>query len=359
MTGNTRLNNIQALRAIAAVMVMLLHTAGVANNLGFNSWAQPFQYIGFAGVDIFFVISGLVMTLTTYKHLGEKIYTLRFIQRRATRIYSNYWVILLIKFTCIYLGWMTLNSNVEIFDSITLLTQDQSHLVIAIAWTLVFELFFYVIFSFAIFLPKNYFIHFISIWAAIILFANIFFIEHSNQMPFAHYFYLSPLHLEFISGCFIGLLVIKGVVILPRLIFILGIILMIVVAYVTREAPLVGIRDFFMRAVCYGGSASLMLYGATTMEKTGAFTFPGWASRFGDASYTIYLVHGIFLQSALTLIYRPFLDGSENALLQQGYILFIVMLVLAYSRVHYRYIEKPLLNWCNAKFQLPKKQQSQ
>lgn len=332
-------------------MVMLLHASGVANSVGYNSWAQAFQYIGFAGVDIFFVISGLVMTLTMYRHLGKKSNAFRFIQRRATRIYSNYWVILLIKLTCVYLGWMTLNRNVDILDSFTLLTQDQTHLAIAIAWTLVFELFFYLIFTLAIIFPQKYFIHFISTWAAIILIANIFFIEHNNQMPFAHYFYLSALHLEFIAGCFIGLMVIRKVVFFPRLIFILGALMMIVVAFMTRDAPLVGIRDFFMRALCYGGSASLMLYGATTMEKVGSFTFPGWLCRFGDASYTIYLVHGIFLQSALTLIYQPFLDGTENVLLQQGYLLMIVLLVLAYSRVHYRYIEKPLLNWCNAKFQ--------
>jgi len=351
MTGNSSLHNIQALRAIAAVMVMLLHAAGRANSLDYNSWAQPFLYFGFAGVDIFFVISGLVMTLSMYNHLGDRSYALRFLQRRATRIYSNYWVILLLKFMCIYLGWNALRGDVEIFNSVTLLTRNQTSLAITVAWTLVFELFFYLIFTFTIFFPKKLFIYILSVWAAIILISNLTFIEHSNQMPFVHYFYLSPLHLEFIAGCFIGLLVIRKFAVFPRMIFLLGTTLMIVVAYTTRAEPLVEIKDFFMRAVCYGGSAALILYGATSMELNKSFLFPEWINRFGDASYTIYLVHGIFLQAAAVLIYRPFLSGTENFLLQQGFLVFIVMLVLAYSLVHYRFIEKPLLNWCNAKFQ--------
>ena len=144
----TKIQNIQALRAIAAIMVVLLHIALRAESIGYDSWALPFQYIGFAGVDIFFVISGLVMTITTYRHLGDRKYAIHFIQKRATRIYSNYWIILIIKLLFIWAGLNNgLREGISILGSITLFPGDQSNLIIAVAWTLMLELFFYFIFS--------------------------------------------------------------------------------------------------------------------------------------------------------------------------------------------------------------------
>jgi exopolysaccharide production protein ExoZ len=347
----TKIQNIQALRAIAAIMVVLLHIALRAESIGYDSWALPFQYIGFAGVDIFFVISGLVMTITTYRHLGDKKYAIHFIQKRATRIYSNYWIILIIKLLFIWAGLNNgLREGISIVGSITLFPGDQSNLIIAVAWTLMLELFFYFIFSLAILFPKKYFSLFLSLWAAIILSPILFIFERTNSMPFLLNFYFSPFFLEFIAGCFIGILINKRLIIFPSLFLLTGSVLFILTAIITKDTPLVSHADTLKRVVFYGGSASLILYGAVALEVSEKFVFPKWMALFGNASYTIYLIHGVILQAIFFAIFVPYFSDTSNVYLQHSFTIFTLCVVLGYSLFHYRAIERPLIGWCNERF---------
>ena len=56
------LTNVQALRALAAFLVVFVHLQAVADRLGLGPGAFAF---GNAGVDVFFVISGMIMVRTT------------------------------------------------------------------------------------------------------------------------------------------------------------------------------------------------------------------------------------------------------------------------------------------------------
>ena len=56
--------NIQALRALAAINVVFVHSVDIAHKYGFESLlAREFRLWGASGVDIFFVISGFIMVL--------------------------------------------------------------------------------------------------------------------------------------------------------------------------------------------------------------------------------------------------------------------------------------------------------
>ena len=60
-TSSRQVVSIQYLRVIAAMMVMIFHSAGQLKRLGYNGdWPEWTA----RGVDIFFVISGFVMWLT-------------------------------------------------------------------------------------------------------------------------------------------------------------------------------------------------------------------------------------------------------------------------------------------------------
>lgn len=77
------LNNLQALRTIAALMVVLLHVGSI-EHLGIK---QPLLF-GHAGVDLFFVISGFVMVYTISKRpVGAGAFFLN----RVIRIVPLYW----------------------------------------------------------------------------------------------------------------------------------------------------------------------------------------------------------------------------------------------------------------------------
>lgn len=76
--------NIQMLRALAAFMVFCFHAAPQYQAMG-GGWKgfERLSGIGFAGVDIFFVISGFVAALTTLNRDRTASNAGEFLRRRV------------------------------------------------------------------------------------------------------------------------------------------------------------------------------------------------------------------------------------------------------------------------------------
>src|ERR1700737_3097284 len=84
--------NIQALRAVAALIVVVFHLSYIESKY-FPSHFVPaiLGNCGMAGVDLFFVISGFVMMTVSSGHFGRSGAASDFLLRRAVRIYPVYW----------------------------------------------------------------------------------------------------------------------------------------------------------------------------------------------------------------------------------------------------------------------------
>ena len=83
---------LQALRAAAALMVVLDHCiylwlVGVRHRPDADFWMN-----GAAGVDIFFVISGFVITVSLPGLEKSAMPAVEFLRRRITRIVPLYWI---------------------------------------------------------------------------------------------------------------------------------------------------------------------------------------------------------------------------------------------------------------------------
>ena len=88
--------DIDGLRAIAVSLVVICHAF------------PSYLYSGFIGVDIFFVISGYLITLILFKDIHENKYSIKnFYKRRINRIFPALIVVL---FFTILLSWYTLFS---------------------------------------------------------------------------------------------------------------------------------------------------------------------------------------------------------------------------------------------------------
>ncbi|RZJ25990.1 MAG: acyltransferase [Haliea sp.] len=87
--------NIQLLRAWAAVLVALHHAHGhyVAMG-GSNRVLLALMHYGYIGVDIFFIVSGFVMMHVVRGRTASPANVADFLGRRLLRIYSWYWVCL-------------------------------------------------------------------------------------------------------------------------------------------------------------------------------------------------------------------------------------------------------------------------
>ncbi|EDQ3196935.1 acyltransferase, partial [Salmonella enterica subsp. enterica serovar Anatum] len=96
----TKLHSLQALRGIAALLVVLFHYRGFLNDGAKGNptiWDKVFSP-GIIGVDIFFIISGFIMVYTTWSYMRGKASLVRFLLNRVIRIIPLYYLCLVIAF---------------------------------------------------------------------------------------------------------------------------------------------------------------------------------------------------------------------------------------------------------------------
>lgn len=145
------LDNIQALRAFAALNVVFFHIIGTS--ISYNQGVDFFVFLtgwGSNGVDIFFVISGFIMVYTQDKKSRT---ALSFLYNRIVRIAPIYWL-LTIFLVGIYFFlpsvFRELKPSLSHFlSSLTFTSQalDYGSPMLYVGWTLEYEMFFYVLFS--------------------------------------------------------------------------------------------------------------------------------------------------------------------------------------------------------------------
>ncbi len=87
------LPGIQALRALAAMAVVVAHTGGEFEEHLSLPGLMPSFIHGGAGVDLFFVISGFVMVYSSERLFGQHGAPRSFMMRRLIRIVPPYWLL--------------------------------------------------------------------------------------------------------------------------------------------------------------------------------------------------------------------------------------------------------------------------
>ena len=141
---------ITGLRAIAATMVIVIHTGAFRD---FGQWGQAVTDAGKYGVDIFFVISGFTIAKTFNESRDYKSYLVR----RMVRIVPLYWFMISIAMLLWASGnfslpyWMIeLNSEPNLynlamhFSMLSYLDYRVANSVMGVEWTIPIEVFWYV-----------------------------------------------------------------------------------------------------------------------------------------------------------------------------------------------------------------------
>lgn len=196
---NDKLVSIQILRAIAAWLVVFHHY----NQLIFN-WDMSDTYIpdyisnftciyGKMGVDLFFIISGLIMFITINKSPNA----MHFLLKRIIRIYPPYWfytaLLFIIVMTSIHPHFLyekyTLTS---IIKSLMLIPNENPNGIglypfLTVGWTLFFEMVFYVICAFGVIITTRYW------WIVTILILTV--TPQYWSMEWGSYFLKKQLHI--------------------------------------------------------------------------------------------------------------------------------------------------------------------
>jgi peptidoglycan/LPS O-acetylase OafA/YrhL len=182
-------DSIQLMRGVAALSVVFHHV------YMFDS--------GAFGVDLFFCISGFIMMYITEK--DDK----HFLQKRAIRIIPLYWIAILIMSTIILVMpnvFRTLEFRLEFLIkslffipySFTGRSGQTVHALLQVGWTLIYEIFFYLVFFISMKINHKY--RHIIASSFLLLSVIIGFISQTENLFIR--FYSKPIILEFILGMF-------------------------------------------------------------------------------------------------------------------------------------------------------------
>ena len=309
------LQSIQALRAIAATTVILVHI--------------PYIGKGAFGVDIFFVISGFIMCYISAENSDD------FLLKRVFRIVPLYWLgtmgVFFLALAAPHLLTGTRASAGHLVKSLFLIPyireDGRVYPMLFLGWTLEYEMFFYLIFGVALALFKKWAALASSLVLLLIVAAGTVF-QASATIP---RFYSNPLMIEFVLGMGLFWLWKKYRAVLAKLPA--GAAIAIVVAgYVYLFFSKMG---YDYRPLVQGLPALVIVICSLSLE--GAMRFPIWILAIGDASYSLYLFHPYVVQLLDKKVHSLAVLTPVSALM--GIIGVLACFLVAL--VSFRLIEKP------------------
>lgn len=326
------LNTLQAFRGVAAILVLLFHATGILGE-AFNTtylWGI-FELVGSYGVDFFFVLSGFIIFYAHSGDIGSRR-IMPYLRKRFTRVYPVYWAVTIpvIALIFIFPDVGTHETDfLNIFRSL-ILFPDVTPPLLGVAWTLVREVLFYVIFGLVLIqLKKKYSIPLMCLWVFITV------LSFANVLDFQNYFYLdfifNKFNIEFALGMLSGFLVSKKQIVHPVLVLCVGVVLFMAAGIELEFGPL-GID----RVLSFGIASFFVVYGAACMDSRMDLKTPKIMMLFGDASYSIYLTH----YPAIVVLGKVANSLGVGTLLT---IHLIVISTLAAGCVFHLMVEKPLL----------------
>lgn len=345
--------NIQILRFVAAMGVVLGHTySGMTPADYAPYWPKLLTYVaaaGLAGVDLFFVISGAVMAEST-RGLAPGLNTgLRFGATRFARIYIGWW-----PFFALYLAAALLHGGlpkkVLLAGSFFLLPLRLDEYLVALLWTLSFELYFYLVLAVLLtrFERKRLRLVLWAWGAAIAAFTahsvavGMYTPARFSEVNLWHLFFAYPLVLEFIAG-FLLCDYLRSrphtrwqPAALTAILF-----ATMAVVYQRRGGLHVsGLGGYFHapeRALLVG-TACCAIVACAILWRNASGRFGRSLVSLGDASYAMYLGHLLVLALFYAAVRQLGVPPSLKVALQ----VLMVCTVVAYSWAHYTWIEHPL-----------------
>ncbi len=329
----TRYATLQALRAVAALVVVIFHAIGAMQMHGDPAAPLPFVFNGGFGVDIFFVISGFVMAVTIDRLPETPGAAGLFLHRRLERIVPPYWIVTGLLAALLLLApgiFQTLRfDGGHLLRSLLFLPQPELPL-LQIGWSLNFEIYFYLLLALMLAMaPRRN----LAAYVTVLLVAPVLLLPVSGLTAPAALFLGSPLMLEFLSGLWLGKALMRGAT-APAAVGFIAIGLAVAgFAWSQGSAP-----AGFGRLLWWGAPAFLLVSGGVLLE--GKLPIPRLLLALGDSSYSLYLTHTFVVIGAAALLKSL---GGGGMVHNVTIVIAGVTLSLMAGELFYRYVERPLL----------------
>lgn len=338
-------SSVHFLRAVAALLVVVHHIPKYLQDHGFPSF--PEFEAGAFGVDIFFAISGFVMYSTTS---ATNTSAQKFLRDRAIRILPLYWLItILLGISALVIPSLFNNFEVhptQIVESLLFIPfyNEDGNIrpILSMGWTLHYEVAFYLVTACCIAVNINKQNKALTA-AVFITLLSIAISSFNAELKFSFLQLVAPLSIEFLFGAttaFIftryGQLISEGK---SRILFALGCLGISSALLATNNEAEIGIG--FPRLMHWGIPGALILISGLLLEpeikkivdKTKTI------SLLADASYSIYLIHGISFSVTYKIAY--FVGIRNDAVLAAA----LLMGAIIVGTITHKRVEKPLQIW--------------
>ncbi|NNA55879.1 acyltransferase family protein [Pseudomonas koreensis] len=320
--------SVQALRALAAWTVVCHHFMQIFFDFKARGpIGQLFIDKGAVGVDIFFVISGLVIFLSTEDKVLRPV---QFLLYRLCRIVPAYWLYtllmaLLVWFARPVLPDQTLDAGHLLLSLLFIPAQNPGgyglYPTLNVGWTLNYEMLFYVLFACAL----------VFRWQVRLLVVAALLFATCQAFGWVSEFYRSDIVYEFLLGIGIGLLYRRGWIGAGLWLPLLGIGAALLAIYQLTPAP---------RLLNWGVPSAVLVMACMALERY--VERSRLLKLLGDCSYSVYLMHVLVL-SAGGFIARQY--GINP------YLMFIlcVLAIGVGSWMSYEWVEKRSYQWLKAR----------
>lgn len=343
-----QLASIHALRALAAITITVAHTNSETNWMAVHLGVPetlPGMSTGAAAVDLFFVISGFVMVYASAAYFGSASGAATFAARRLIRIVPAYWILTTVTLWYWYYGIGT-HITQEGFGLDGVIASylfvpwsrigDPNNIgapVLGVGWSLNYEMFFYAVFAGFLLLPRRAAI--LGCCLALTLYA---FWGKKLGLPSAISYFANTSILAFVYGMGIGLAYVEGLRLPPRFAYALAAVGFALIAY-TAIADVTNPRDSH-----WGIGSALIVAGIAFAGEPKDASGPIWRTvlLLGDASYALYLVHGLAMMAPRFEMptFASWLGGQS----QLAYAAFLTLVSIAAAILFHLAIERPMTN---------------
>jgi exopolysaccharide production protein ExoZ len=345
-TPSRRIVSIQVCRGLAALLVVLVHLHTIETKYCATDHLRLFEHGGL-GVDLFFVISGVVIASVTAGKFGRRRNAGVFLYHRLARIFPIFWIYTTLTLIARYFNPLGDSGDhgrsVNLLASYLLIPTYHSMLLLQ-GWTLTYELYFYFIFFLLLLLvPERLAPWLLALWGVAVVALKL----HIGLSPFPIVqLLISPSVLEFLAGCILFHIYRRSrlhpsigvLLLLTSLLWITAVILYTAQAHPGHPEWIVA--GPWRRPLFYGTFATLFLLGAIELERTSLIRYLPILSSIGDWSYSIYLSHALVLQLIGRLVFR--LLPHPASILAITLISLPSIILVGY--LSYTYLERPLLN---------------
>jgi peptidoglycan/LPS O-acetylase OafA/YrhL len=294
---------VQSLRGIAALLVVLVHARYILVDPIGKELGQLFLYPAAMGVDLFFLVSGFIMAVTTanFDPANKRSYAVDFAIKRFARVWPLYAIITVSSltlgagFSVVIHHYKALILQSFLFIPIHPEIVLYFGMPVEVAWTLCFEFYFYAVLACSL-LAGRYRWWAVAAWFAITLVVyplltgqeslNVFKREPILWLRYANVA-VNPIVWDFIFGLVVGgiymsRLLIRNTLILHLMVFASCMVLLVQAITGT---------DSVHGPAGWGGALFPLLLSLALLSKVTDVYFPKWTVWLGEISYSLYLTH--------------------------------------------------------------------